>query len=169
MRYGDDYTTMLFLNNTRVPTKDELRGTAKVLEAVGIIDAITYASMLKSIDALVEDWNEGYIFTQQQKEFGFPIEIPYEIKHKGAFPFFSSRNDALDRFPDGMQALELFPHSQSVDPYTNRYATRLIIAVANEQGAEQEALDANPIITELRRRLANVFDISEKDIVIRTC
>jgi WD40 repeat protein len=160
------YVTSLFLDNSRLPTKDELRGVATALEAAGIIDSGTHKELTTSIDALVEDLDTGLVFTPQQDEFNIPIELPYKIKHRGAFPFFYSRHDR--RHPDGVQVLEISSSPRSKDPFYSKHHTQFCIASVEGRGAEDADMQANPVIAELQRRLARVFDIPELEIVART-
>jgi hypothetical protein len=163
------YLTVLYINDPRLPTKDELHGVATALEAVGIIDTTTYTRMIATIDALAVDVEGGYVFP---KIGGFcsHIEIPYELKHRWAFPYFNARNDSLRYNLEGEQALELLSYPPRTFMLDNaiRATTQFIIASAKDLKAEQEDLDANLFLADLRRRLARVFDIPETKVIVHS-
>jgi hypothetical protein len=67
-----------------------------------------------------------------------------------------------------VQVLELSSSPRSKDPFYSEHSTQFCIASVEGLGAEDADMQANPVIAELQRRLARVFDIPDSEIVART-
>ncbi|MBN2152436.1 MAG: hypothetical protein JW839_13370 [Candidatus Lokiarchaeota archaeon] len=128
-----------------LPARKELHAVAAVLAGVGIIEGKERARLDAAIDTMEEGDNPGdidstmLIFPEFERNNGWPIEIPYRVRSKKAFPHFYSRSIVDGSWgemePNLVQRIEVFYRGKDVAPtgaIPDR--SRLFIARVNYEG-----------------------------------